>query len=40
MMQERDGNLTGCKSDRMGSVTQDESLALELELGKMVPALL
>ena len=28
MMQERDGNLKGCKSDRMGSVTQDESLAL------------
>ena len=28
MMQERDGNLEGCKSDRMGSVTQEEILEL------------
>lgn len=28
MMQERDGNLEGYKSDRMGSVTQEEILEL------------
>ena len=32
MMQERDGNLEGSKSDRIGSVTQEEILALAINI--------